>query len=301
MASYSENTQICDISTFDARNIVFGKPQENNITLADSKKIRYFRVNIGYKNPDGTTGDLILRTEKLFSYGIQENKNPNNGKVDGFSMALCLWDRDGATPSQSKFVSVFEKAMDAAKEHIVQVKDEVEKYDLEANDLKHFSPLYWKREKGVKVPGKGPTLYPKLLVSKKEDPPLIRSSFYFDHNDQDVNPREIIGKYCHVEAAIKIESIFVGSKVSPQVKLQEACIRLASEKPKRLLRPQRPKLLSSSVAEALGTDTVEEDDESVNGSIASESDGENDDEAAVTEAVVKKKRVVRKVVRRKKV
>ena len=60
-----------------------------------------------------------------------------------------------------------------------------------------------------------------------------------------------MGKYCFTTAAIKIESIFIGSKISLQVKLYEAVIEPQSSGMKRLLA--RPKAHNSRVLEHQST------------------------------------------------
>jgi len=42
--SFSDNTQLTSAIGFTGKNIVFGQPQENNITLGDGKKIKFFRI-----------------------------------------------------------------------------------------------------------------------------------------------------------------------------------------------------------------------------------------------------------------
>ena len=116
--SFSDNTQLTSAIGFTGKNIVFGQPQENNITLGDGKKIKFFRIPVGVKNPDGTHGELVFPTEKVFSFGVQENKN-DSGRVDGYSVALCMWDRDGATEAQLKWLEGFNKAIDCCREHIL--------------------------------------------------------------------------------------------------------------------------------------------------------------------------------------
>ena len=44
-----------------------------------------------------------------------------------------------------------------------------------------------------------------------------------------------MGKYCYTKAAVKIESIFIGSKISLQVKLYEAVIEPTAAGMRRLL------------------------------------------------------------------
>lgn len=220
-----------------------------------------------------------------------------------------MWDRDGATEAQLKWLEGFNKAIDCCKDHILEVKDEVEKYDLDEAELKRFNPLYWKKEKGKVVEGRGPTLYPKLLVSRKENPPKILTSFE-DNNGEDMDPLSLMGKWCWMTAAVKIESIFVGARVSPQVKLYEAIAQPVQNKAKRLLRPRsdnKVKLLGSNdVSSALGANEDDEvDDEEVDDDDSGSLNGDSEEEEEVAAKSPPKKKVVkkvrRKVVRKKKV
>ena len=300
MSNFSDYTQLTSVETFDKNNMVFAKPQENNITIGDGKKIKFYRIPVGYRNSDKSVGEFVLETDKLFSYGIQENKN-DRSMVDGYSMALCMWSRDGATPEQERWLQVFNEAIDHCKEHILSVKDKVEKYDLDEAELKRFNPLYWKRDKGQIVPGKGPTLYPKLIVSKKEQPPKIMTPFVDDATGLDLEATDLINKFCFAKAAVRIESIFVGAKVSPQVKLHEAMVRLTSTRSRRLLRPtvdpQVRSVSSANISAALGADDGSGDD----GSIVDSSEEEEEDTVEETKAAPEpvKKKVVRRVIKRK--
>ena len=292
MTSY-ENTQLSNALEFDSENIIFQDPQLNSITLGDGKtKIHYYRIPVGVRNPDGTLGELVFPTEKVFSFGVQENKNMESDRVDGYSMALCMWNRDGATPEQKQWIETFSQAIEKCKEHVVNIKEEIEKYDLEMSDLKKFNPLYYKREKGKIVEGRGPTLYPKLITSRKENPPKILTPFYDQDTGENLNPRSLIGKYCHVTAAVKIESIYVGARISPQVKLYEAEIKLAQNKSRRLLA--RNTTVSKITQEnILGGDDGDDGDDD---------DDDDDDEGSINGDEEKvppvKKKVVKKIIRR---
>jgi len=290
-SSFSEYTQLTSVADFDPTRMVFGKPVENNLTLGDGKAIKFYRIHVGYRNPDETVGELVFGTERLFSYGVQENKNQADGRIDGYSIPLCLWDRDGATPSQTRWVKAFASSMERCKTHVLSVKDKIEKYDLETSDLKKFDPTYWKRDKGVIVEGKGPTLYPKLVVSKKENPPRIKTDFYWEESGESLDPLELIGKYCYIRAGVRVESIFVGNRITPQVKLHEGAIKLAQAKAKRLLsapvREVSSLRLGDDIGDVLGTDDRGDDDD--------------DDAGSIEEEPPKpKRRVVRKVVRKRK-
>ena len=297
-----DNTQLTSAIGFTRDRLVFADPVPGEITLGDGKKITFFRIPIGVKNPDGTVGELVFGDDvKYFSFGVQENKN-DKGKIDGYSVPLCLWDiKTGPTTKQQQVLDGINEATEGCKEHLLKqdVKDQIERYDLEASDLKKFDPVYYKREKGKIVEDQPPRLYPKLLTSKKGlepgQPPKILTNFE-NSMGEEVNPCDYIGKYCNMETAIKYESIFIGSKITPQVKLYEAIVQPIQQKAKRLLRPkadQRVKLLNNE-SSVLGRDDDEEEDDvdSDTGSLELSEDEEKEEPP-------KKKTVRKKIVRKK--
>jgi hypothetical protein len=77
-------------------------------------------------------------------------------------------------------------------------------------------------EKGKRVPGQGPTLYAKLVHYRKDD--KFGTDFFDPNTGADLNPRDLIGKRCHVIGAIKIDNIFVGRDVRIQIKIVEASV-----------------------------------------------------------------------------
>lgn len=115
--------------------------------------------------------------------------------------------------------------------------------------LGKLNPLYW--GKGVKraIPSKdqngfeekgvydnGPTLYAKLIESKKKG--KIITQFY-DYNDNPIDPIKLMGVYCTTYSAVKIESIYIGGSISLQVKLYEANCKILEGGMTRLLPRQK--------------------------------------------------------------
>lgn len=272
-----DNTQLTQPSGYNVNNMVFSKPEVGNIP---GSAMNFQRIRISTKNPDGTMGDLVIPTETIFSFGVQENTDMASGAVNGYTMPLCLWNKDGPSDEEKAFSDKFDEIVDHIKSYVIDHRDDIEKYDLDLSDLKKFNPLYWKREKGKIVEGRGPTLYAKLLVSKKDGNRIMTTFVDSDTGELIEDPMDLLKKYCYVNAAIKFESIFIGTKVSLQVKLYEASVKMLSTGPKRLLkiapRPTPQTTLS-----------FEDDDanESDAGSIASSSDDE--EEAPTTPPSVK--------------
>jgi len=298
-----QTTQLSQPKGFNAKNRIIFSKVENGTIPGSTPQINYKRVRISVKNPDGSVGDLILPTTEVFSFGVQENKDMNSGKVNGYTMPLCLWSKNGATEDEKLFSDTFNAIVDKCRNYLLENRDEIERYELEDSDLKRFNPLYWKKEKGKVVEGIGPTLYAKLIYSKKSDKIL---TLFSDSNDNsDVDPMSLFGKYCFAEGAIKIESIFIGNKISLQVKLYEAVVRRLDQGMKKLLsRPTSSKVhetiqnksseKSSDKSSEKSSEKSESDSESESGSLSDKSEPSPQKKSEPKPKKMIKKRVVRR-------
>ena len=83
----SANTQLTNCADLDVGNIMFSNPETKSIP---NTPISYKRINILYKNNDGSIGDLIIPTEQLFSFGLQENTDMASGKINGIVSLMSL-------------------------------------------------------------------------------------------------------------------------------------------------------------------------------------------------------------------
>ena len=90
-------------------------------------------------------------------------------------------------------------------------------------------------EKGKVVEDKGPTLYAKCMYSKKND--KFGTIFVDENINANVYPSDILNKQCHVKFALKVESIYIGTKISLQVKLAEVLFRPKETVLRSLLAP----------------------------------------------------------------
>ena len=305
--SDNENTQLTPAEGYNPKKcMIFSEPIVGSIP--DSKvKIEFKRINISTRNEDGSIGELIIPTERLYSFGVSENTSQETGNVTGFTFPLCLWNRDGVTPAEKTWVDTFNDIVENCMDHLIDNKEEIDMFDLTRADLTKskggLNPLYWKKEKFTddkgktvlrNVPGKGPTLYAKLIYSKKQDKFLTQ---FFDNNDSIIDARQLMGKHCYAKGAVKIESIFVGAKISLQVKLYEAVVEPSKMGMKRLLaRPKaRSKVLASQNENKSAASVLDEDNEKMGGS-----DGENGSLVGIdddTPAMTSPKKIVRKVKR----
>jgi len=307
-----ENTQLTIAKNFNPNNLIFAKSKEG--TLPDSS-IKFQRIPIGIKNPDGTTGELVILTPKVYSFGLSENTvfGDKTKKKDGYTFPLCLQSRDGLTDDEKDFIDTFKAILEACKEHVIkpETKKELKKPNLQPPA---FNLLYYKTIDGEVAPGTGPIMYPKIMIKKaKKDTPEQITTIFTDENGQDVDPLTLLNKHCYTRAAIKIESIFIGSLVSLQVKVQEAEVKVIGNTVKRLLlRPQaesgvsmmsderttsssRPALLSPPVYVQQTMKTIQDDDDEP----VDNSDDEDDEPVKKPEPTPAPKAPVRRVAAKK--
>ena len=287
-----DNTQLTTASGYNVSNIIYGKPRDGSIP---NSSVTFKRVQMGTRNPDGSIGELILPTERLFSFGLSPNVNMTTGKTDGYTLALCLWNMDSPTKQEKEWTDTFNQICEHASNYILDHRDDVGKYELEKADLKKFNPLYLKKEKGKVVEGSSPMLYAKVTQNKKND--TITSMFY-DTNGELMDPMTLLNKQCFVRAAIKVEGIFIGSKVSLQVKLHEAEIKMKDSGIKRLLRPELPTEKSSKDDSKDGSKDCAEvsnkfEELTTDDTGSLKSDDENEEEKKVEEVPVVTKTVRR--------
>lgn len=298
-SKFERSNQLTSVANYDVKRMIFSEPQSGSVP---NTPIVYKRISISTLNKDGTTGDLILPTEQLFSFGVSENINPETKKVNGHVLSLCLWNKQGATPAEKAWTDSFDAIVEHCKKHLVDNREELEQYDLSMNDLKKFNPLYWKRDKGRIVEGTGPTLYAKLISSKKHNKIL---SMFFNSEGEAIDPLNLLGKYCYVKGAIKIESIFIGNKLSLQVKLYEAEVTLIDGGMKPLMsRPKNTGRMltggagSSAVEQKLADNSDVEEDNQQEEKAGSLQNSEDEDEKPKSPPKPAARKVIKKVVKK---
>jgi hypothetical protein len=166
-----------------------------------------------------------------------------------------------------------------------------------------MNPLYWGKgsDKAPVMSSNGqydnsPTLYAKLIESKKTGKVI---SQFFDYDGNEIDALKMLkGAYCNTRVAIKFESVFVGAKISIQIKIYEAECKIIELGMKRLLtrKPINNRILmggESTMAQYVEPEsknvTSNDDD---NGSIKDEEEEEEEEQPKKVE-----KKVVKRVVR----
>ena len=231
--------QLSSYDSLTQENVIFNEAKEYKVK---DSKIKYKRISIEIKYPNGKKGPLVVESPSLFSFGVSEKKNQDTNKLVGYSIPVCLWAK-GSEPNNKEraFFDAINNVKNLTQKHLENEYGS----DL-ASTLS--SPFYYKQEDFIDKKGKkktridplsSPVLYAKLIYSAKSKKIL---SLFKGKGKKDLNPFRYIDQYCNVKMALIIEGIFISKTVtSLQIKVHECYV-----KP---LKPREPLL------------TIEEEDE----------------------------------------
>ena len=214
--------QLTSYENITQENIIFNEAKEFKVK---NSKIKYKRIPIEVKYPNNKKGPLVIETPVLFSFGVNEKKNQETGKLVGYSIPVCLWSKDSEPSSKEKaFFDVINNITTTSQKHLEN------EYGADlASTLP--SPFYYKKEEYTDKKGKkrtkvdissSPVLYTKLIYSEKSKKIL---SLFRTKGKKDLNPFKYINQYCNVKMALIIEGIFISNNVtSLQIKVHECYI-----------------------------------------------------------------------------
>ena len=215
--------QLSSYENITQDNIIFNEAKE--FKVKDSK-IKYKRIPIEIKYPNGKKGALVVESPVLFSFGVSEKKNQETGKLAGYSIPVCLWSKDSApNPKELSFFETLNNVVSMCQSHLEN------EYGADlASSLS--SPFYYKQieytdkkeKKKTKVDESfAPVLYAKLIYSEKSKKIL---SLFKGKGGKDLNPFKYINQYCNVKLALIIEGIFISKNVtSLQINVHECYVK----------------------------------------------------------------------------
>ena len=215
--------QITSYEDLTPDNIIFNEAKEYKVK---DSKIKYKRIPIEVKYPNGKKGPLIIETPFLFSFGVNEKKSQDTNKLVGYSIPVCLWSKDSEPNAEEQ---LFFEALNNIVGMCTLYLESEYGADL-ASSLS--SPFYYKQveytdKKGKKKtkrdPSAAPVRYAKLIYSGKSKKIL---SLFRTEGKKDLNPFKYLDQYCNVKMALIIEGIFISKTVtSLQIKVHECCIK----------------------------------------------------------------------------
>ena len=223
--------QLSSYDRLSPENIIFNEAKE--FKVKDSK-IKYKRIPIEVKYPNGKKGSLVIETPLLFSFGVSEKKNQETGKLVGYSIPVCLWSKDSEPNAKEKaFFDTLNNIRELCCRHLES--------EYGPDIASTLSPLFYYKQveytdkKGKKKTRKdessAPVLYAKLIYSEKSKKIL---SLFNTKAKKALNPLKYIDQYCNVKMALIVEGIFISKTVtSLQIKVHECQVK--SLKPRESL------------------------------------------------------------------
>ena len=215
--------QLSSYENITQDNIIFNQAKEFKVK---NSKIKYKRIPIEVKYPNGNKGALVVESPVLFSFGVNEKKNQETNKLVSYSLPVCLWAKDSEPNTKEKaFFDVINNVITFSQQHLEN------EYGADlASSLS--SPFYFKQEEYTDKKGKkktridnssSPVLYAKLIYSEKSKKIL---SLFKGKGGKDLNPFKYINQYCNVKLALIIEGIFISKTVtSLQIKVHECYVK----------------------------------------------------------------------------
>ena len=215
--------QLSTYENITQENIIFNEAKEYKVK---DSKIKYNRIPIEVKYPNGKKGTLVVESPVLFSFGVNEKKNQETGKLVSYSIPVCLWSKDSEPNNKEKaFFDVINNVTTLSQQHLENEYGP----DL-ASSLS--LPFYYKQIEYIDKKGKkktkkdelsAPVLYAKLIYSEKSKKIL---SLFKGKGGKDLNPFKFINQYCNVKLALIIEGIFISKNVtSLQIKVHECYVK----------------------------------------------------------------------------
>ena len=249
--------QLISIQDLNPQSIIFNEAKEYNVK---DSKIKYKRIPIETVYPDGKKGPLVIETPFLFSFGVNEKKDQNTNKLVGYSIPVCLWEKDSSPNlKEEQFYKFLCKLTEICQKYL----EEEYGPDL-ASSLSE--PLYYKqiehtdrkgKKKTKRDPSAAPVLYAKLIYSEKLKKIL---SLFRMKGKKKVNPFNYLNQYCNVKMALIIEGIFISKTVtSLQIKIHECYIKELKPRESLLKIEEADEVSDSEASEASDTEENIED------------------------------------------
>ena len=193
---------------------------EDNILLHEAKEfqlrntsIKYKRIKIETKLPNGKISPFVVESPFLFSFGVSKRKNQETGQLTGYSIPVCLWKRD-ERPNQEEqdFFNVLTTIHDICRSYLEKNYGEDQAASL--GEILYYKQIEYTNEKGKtkkeKDKSRAPVLYVKLIYSDKTKKIL---SIFSTKGKQNVNPLDYLDQFFNTKMAIIFESIYLARNI----------------------------------------------------------------------------------------
>jgi hypothetical protein len=157
---------------------------------------------------------LIFPSEEVFSFGVSRNTLDTNNT--SYQISLCLYDRENPKHDEIKWAAKYEELATVCRNYL-KGSDEFKKLK---NFIDTMKGLSWKSNDIGH--SDGPKLYPKIMFNPEREDFI---TVFVDENEQKIeDPKTILDKRARLNVSLRFESIFVGSKIALQVRVNDVLI-----------------------------------------------------------------------------
>ena len=215
--------QLSKLENISKENIVFHEPKDFQLR---NSNIKYKRIKIETKLPNGKLSPLVLETPFLFSFGVSERRNQETNQLNGYSIPVCLWKKD-EKPNQEEqdFFNTLNKIHDICRDHLAEYYGDNEASSF--GEILYYKHIEYPNSKGKtkkkKDESSSPVLYVKLIYSDKTKKIL---SIFRTKGEQNVSPFDYLNQYSNTKMEIIFGSIYLGKNIiSLQIKAHEVYIK----------------------------------------------------------------------------
>ena len=194
--------QLSKFENITKENIVFHEPKDFQLR---NSNIKYKRIKIETKLPNGKTTPLVLETPFLFSFGVSERKNQETDQLNGYSIPVCLWKKDEKPNQEEKdFHDAIKKIHEICRDYLEKNLGDNEATSLgEILYYKHIEYVTSKGKKRMRDESRSPVLYVKLIYSDKTKKIL---SIFRTKGNKSINRFDYLNQYFNTKMAIIFES-----------------------------------------------------------------------------------------------
>ena len=213
--------------------------------------IKYRRIKIERRLPNGKLSPIVIETPFLLSFGVSERKNQETDHLNGYSIPVCLWKRDEKPNQEEKdFYDAINKIHEICRDNLEKNFGDNEATSL--GEILYYKHIEYQNSKGKtkkkKDESSSPVLYVKFIYSDKIKKIL---TIFRTKGNKSIDPFDYLNQYFNTKMAIIFESIYLAKNIiSLQIKEHEVYIK-----------PLKPRESILEIKESDDEDDYESDNE----------------------------------------
>ena len=184
--------QLSSIENITEDNIVFHEPKKYQVR---NTSIKYKRIKIEIKMPNGKISPLVVETPYLFSFGVSKRENQETVELNGYTIPVCLWKKDEKpNEEQENFFNLLNNIHEICRSYLEKNYGDNQATSL--NEILYYKQIEFTDEKGKrrkkKDKSRSPVLYVKLIYSDKTKKIL---SLFSTKGKKNINPLDYLDQY----------------------------------------------------------------------------------------------------------